>query len=89
LIESPLFLFPPISDDSILNTNYLATQFRLIFKIFGADIGIEINTVDQMGAEGIVNFAKIWFADELPVLSATGSKAVREYPASMMAVFCQ
>ncbi|MFT6791586.1 MAG: hypothetical protein ACJA04_000790, partial [Cellvibrionaceae bacterium] len=30
-----------------------------------------------------------WFADELPVLSATGSKAVREYPASMMAVFCQ
>ena len=68
-----------------------STAFKLGFKIFGTGVGIEINEVDRVGAEGVADLATIWFNEELATLSATNPDAAHEDKISVppVTLFCQ
>lgn len=68
-----------------------STEFKLGFKILDTGTGIELNSVDRVGAEGIIDLATIWFEEELSKLSVKDPDAAREHKLSVppVALFCQ
>ena len=64
-----------------------STPFKLGFKIFGNEIGVQLLKVDRAGSEGIVDITTVWLDETL----RSGGSAAYENQISVppVSLFCQ